>query len=328
MPSKSSKKAGRTRSYQLYLGVDGGGTKTTVALMNERGKVIATGEDGPSNPLRVGVETAVANIAAAINKACDEGNLSRDDIVAATLGLAGVRRRDMRERVRESFATRFRLRKIEVTTDADIALYGTTLGTAGLVVIAGTGSICLGINEKGEKFIAGGWGPIAGDEGGGRGIAGEALHAVAKASDGRGPKTKLSERAAEYFRASNVENLIGAIYAPKMDNSRIAGFARLVVETALDGDKIAREIIADAGRELGTAAVAVLKKLGLQKQKVPIGCVGGVFNAGRLLTKPMNEIIAKSAPKAFLTDPQMPPSHAAALLAMNGNLVNNGVNTK
>ena len=287
MPSKSSKKAGRTRSYQLYLGVDGGGTKTTVALMNERGKVIATGEDGPSNPLRVGVETAVANIAAAINKACDEGNLSRDDIVAATLGLAGVRRRDMRERVRESFATRFRLRKIEVTTDADIALYGTTLGTAGLVVIAGTGSICLGINEKGEKFIAGGWGPIAGDEGGGRGIAGEALHAVAKASDGRGPKTKLSERAAEYFRASNVENLIGAIYAPKMDNSRIAGFARLVVETALDGDKIAREIIADAGRELGTAAVAVLKKLGLQKQKVPIGCVGGVFNAGRLLTKPM-----------------------------------------
>lgn len=318
MPSKSSKKAGRTRSYQLYLGVDGGGTKTTVALMNERGKVIATGEDGPSNPLRVGVETAVANIAAAINKACDEGNLSRDDIVAATLGLAGVRRRDMRERVRESFATRFRLRKIEVTTDADIALYGTTLGTAGLVVIAGTGSICLGINEKGEKFIAGGWGPIAGDEGGGRGIAGEALHAVAKASDGRGPKTKLSERAAEYFRASNVENLIGAIYAPKMDNSRIAGFARLVVETALDGDKIAREIIADAGRELGTAAVAVLKKLGLQKQKVPIGCVGGVFNAGRLLTKPMNEIIAKSAPKAFLTDPQMPPSHAAALMAMNG----------
>ena len=318
MPSKSSKKAGRTRSYQLYLGVDGGGTKTTVALMNERGKVIATGEDGPSNPLRVGVETAVANIAAAINKACDEGNLSRDDIVAATLGLAGVRRRDMRERVRESFATRFRLRKIEVTTDADIALYGTTLGTAGLVVIAGTGSICLGINEKGEKFIAGGWGPIAGDEGGGRGIAGEALHAVAKASDGRGPKTKLSERAAEYFRASNVENLIGAIYAPKMDNSRIAGFARLVVETALDGDKIAREIIADAGRELGTAAVAVLKKLGLQKQKVLIGCVGGVFNAGKLLTKPMNEIIAKSAPKAFLTDPQMPPSHAAALMAMNG----------
>lgn len=318
MPSKSSKISGRTRSYQLYLGVDGGGTKTTVALMNERGKVIATGEDGPSNPLRVGVETAVANIAAAIDKACDGGDVSRGDIVAATLGLAGVRRRDIRERVRESFATRFRLRKITVTTDAEIALYATTLGKAGLAVIAGTGSICIGVNERGEQFVAGGWGPIAGDEGGGRGIAGEALHAVAKASDGRGPATKLSERAAEYFRASSPENLIGAIYSPKMDNSRIAGFARLVVETALEGDKIAREIIADAGRELGTAAVAVLKKLGLQKQKIPVGCVGGVFNAGKLLTKPMKEIISKSAPKAYLTSAQMPPAHAAALMAMNG----------
>lgn len=320
MPSKSSKISGGTRSYQLYLGVDGGGTRTTVALMNESGKVVATAADGPSNPLRVGVETAVANIAAAIDRACDAGEVSRGDITAAMLGLAGVRRRDIRERVRESFATRFRLNKITVTTDADIALYGTTRGLPGVVVIAGTGSVCLGINDAGEKFIAGGWGPIAGDEGGGRGIAGEALHAVAKASDGRGPQTKLSERAEEYFRASSPENLIGAIYAPKMDNSRIAGFARLVVETALDGDKIAREILADAGRELGTAAVAVLKKLGLQKQKVPIGCVGGVFNAGKLLTKPMNEIIAKHAPKAYLTDPQMPPSHAAALMAMmNGN---------
>lgn len=319
MAVKSSKKVGDTRSYSLFLGVDGGGTKTSVALMNERGKTVATGEDGPSNPLRVGVETAAANIAAAIDKACDANGLSRGDIVAATLGLAGVRRRDIRERVRESFAMRFRLKKITVTTDADIALYGTTLGKAGLVVIAGTGSICLGINDKGEKFIAGGWGPIAGDEGGGRGIAGEALHAVAKASDGRGPATKLSERAAEYFRASSPENLIGAIYAPRMDNSRIAGFAKEVVETALGGDKIAREIIADAGRELGTAAVAVIKKLGLQqKQKVPIGCVGGVFKAAKLLTKPMNEIIAKAAPKAYLTDPQMPPSQAAALLAMNG----------
>lgn len=322
MPSKSSKTSSRASAYQLYLGVDGGGTKTSVALINDAGKTVATSEDGPSNPLRVGVETAVANIAAAVNKACDAGGLSRDDIVAATLGLAGVRRRDIRERVRESFAMRFRLRKIDITTDAEIALYATTLGLPGLAVIAGTGSICIGVNDAGEKFIAGGWGPIAGDEGGGRGIAGEALHAVAKASDGRGPQTNLSERAAEYFRASSPENLIGAIYAPKMDNSRISGFAKEVVETALDGDKIAREIIADAGRELGTAAVAVLKKLGLQKRKVPIGCVGGVFNAGRLLTKPMSEIITKHAPKAYLTSAQMPPSHAAALLAMkNGEKV-------
>ncbi len=307
--------------YQLYLGVDGGGTKTNIALMNGAGDIVAEGSGGPSNPLRVGVETAVANITRAIDGACDSGSISRGDIVAATLGLAGVRRQDIRERVRESFATRYRLRKTIVTTDADIALYGTTLGKAGLVVIAGTGSVCLGINDEGERFISGGWGPIAGDEGGGRGIAGEALHRVAKASDGRGELTKLSERAAEYFRASNVENLIGAIYAPRMDNSRIAGFARLVVETAKDGDKIAVEILKEAGRELGIAAVAVIRKLELAKRKIPIGCVGSVFNAGELLTGPMTEIIGRVAPNAYLMEPLMPPSHAAASMAMkNGEI--------
>lgn len=316
MPRPTANKDRKHQLYQLFLGVDGGGTKTNIALMNEARDIIAEGSGGPSNPLRVGVETAVANIEKAIDAACDSAGVSRGDIVAATLGLAGVRRQDIRERVRESFSSRFRVRKTYVTTDADIALYGTTLGKAGLVVIAGTGSVCIGINEKGEKFIAGGWGPLAGDEGGGRGIAGEALHAVAKASDGRGERTKLSERAAEYFRASNVENLIVAIYAPQMDNSRIAGFAKFVVETAQEGDKVASEILRDAGNELGTAAVAVLKKLGLEKSKVPIGCVGSVFKAGELLTGPMNEVIRTVAPKAYLTDPQMPPAHAAALMAM------------
>ena len=316
MPQPGQNRSNKQRSYQFFLGVDGGGTKTNIAIMNETREVVAEGVGGPSNPLRVGVETAVTNIIKAIDSACDSDGVSRDDIVAATLGLAGVRRTDIRERVRESFIDRYRIRKTHVTTDADIALYGTTLGKPGVVVIAGTGSICLGVNAAGEKAIAGGWGPIAGDEGGGRGIADQALHRIAKASDGRGPLTKLSERAAEYFRASNVENLIGAIYAPQMDNSRIAGFARLVVETSIEGDKIAVEIINDAGRELGTAAVAVLKRLGLEKQKVPIGCVGSIFGAGKLLTTPMIEIISKTAPKAYLQDPLMPPSHAGAVMAM------------
>lgn len=323
MPQPTAKRASKQRSYRFFLGVDGGGTKTNIAIMNEVDEVVVEASGGPSNPLRVGVETAVTNIIKAVDSACDVVGLSRGDIVAATLGLAGVRRTDIRERVRESFIERYRIRKTLVTTDADIALYGTTLGKPGAVVIAGTGSICLGVNDAGEKAIAGGWGPIAGDEGGGRGIADRALHSIAKASDGRGELTKLSEQAAEYFRASSVENLIGAIYAPQMDNSRIAGFARLVVETAIEGDKIAVDIISDAGRELGTAAAAVLKRLGLQKRKVPIGCVGSIFKAGELLTKPMIALINETAPKAYLTEPLMPPSHAGALMALR-----NGVTYK
>ncbi len=298
------------------MGVDGGGTKTHIALMNHAGKVKCEGFAGPSNPLRVGVETAVDNILKAINEACDQGGASRGDIVAATLGLAGVRRSDLRQRVRESFVKRIGVKNVLVVTDAEIALYATTLGKSGLVVIAGTGSVCLGKNDDGKIAISGGWGPLAGDEGGGVGIAREALHAVAKASDGRGKPTELSERASEYFRASGPENLIVAIYSPQVDNTRIAGFARLVVESAIDGDKIAVEILRDAGRELGVAACAVITKLKLQDDKVPIGCVGSIFKAGEILTTPMLEIIRKVARKAFLTEPLMPPAHAAALMAM------------
>lgn len=313
------------RSHQFFLGVDGGGTKTHIALMNHAGKVKCEGFAGPSNPLRVGVETAVGNIVKAVSEACDQGGVSRGDIVAATLGLAGVRRADLRQRVRESFLQRLKIKNVDVITDAEIALYATTLGEPGLVVIAGTGSICLGKNQAGEIAISGGWGPLAGDEGGGVGIAQRALHTVAKASDGRGAPTMLSERASEYFRASGPENLIVAIYSPQIDNTRIAGFAQLVVETAQKGDKLATEILEEAGLELGLAACAVIKKLSLDRDKVPIGCVGSIFKAGKLLTKPMLKIIRGCAPKAYLTEAAMPPAHAAALMAMrNGQNSRNG----
>jgi N-acetylglucosamine kinase-like BadF-type ATPase len=323
----SSSSNGRKRKFPLlFLGIDGGGTKTNAVLMNSAKEILAEGHDGPANPLRVGVETAVSNILRATEDACDRGGLNPSDISAATLGLAGVRRRDIRERVRERFCKRLDIKNTTIVTDAEIALFGTTMGKPGLVVIAGTGSICLGKNDKGETAISGGWGPLAGDEGGGAGIAQTALHTIAKASDGRGRKTALTERAAEYFRASGPDNLIVAIYSPQVDNSRIAGFARLVVETALDGDEVAIDILKDAGRELGVAACAVIKKLGLGRRKIPIGCVGSVFNAGKLLSEPMLDVIHRAAPLAYLTEPILQPSHAAAIMALGA--VNSSNNSK
>ncbi len=323
MAIKRANRNAGDRPRMLYLGVDGGGTKTHIALMTAKGEVRGEGLAGPANPLRVGVETAVGNIVKALNDACDDAHISKLDIAAATLGLAGVRRADLRKRVRERFIQSVGIRNTTVITDAEIALFASTLGEPGLVVIAGTGSICLGKNDKGRIAISGGWGPLAGDEGGGVGIAQAALHSVAKASDGRGIATRLSQRASEYFRASGPENLIVAIYSPQVDNSRIAGFAKFVVEAAQEGDAVAENIIQEAGSELGVAACAVIEKLGLQKTKVPIGCVGSVFKAGDLLTKPMLETIRSIAPKAFLTEPKMPPAHAAAMMALEAQSISN-----
>src|SRR4029078_10879036 len=91
--SANAQKNGRKRKFPLlFLGIDGGGTKTNAALMNAAKEILAEGESGPSNPLRVGVETAVTNIIKATEDACDRGGLVITDISSATLGLAGVRR--------------------------------------------------------------------------------------------------------------------------------------------------------------------------------------------------------------------------------------------
>jgi N-acetylglucosamine kinase-like BadF-type ATPase len=315
MPKPAAKTKPKRKSHNLYLGVDGGGTKTHIVLIDDEKNPVCEGFSGVSNPMRVGVETAVANIIKALNEACDRAQISRSDVVSTVLGLAGVRRPEMRQRVRERFANLLKIKQVEVMTDAEIALYGTTLGKAGVVVIAGTGSISYGKNENGKVATAGGWGPIAGDEGGGSMIARRALQAIAKAIDGRGKPTKLSEAGMEYFRSSTPENLLSAIYAPLIDNARIAGFARYVVETAEEGDEIAVDILKEAGFELGLAAFAVLKKLNLEKKKVPIGYVGSIFKAGNLLTDSLLETIRRIAPNAYLTKPKFSPPHAAAELA-------------
>ena len=318
---ETSKRKNSARQHNLYLGVDGGGTKTHIAVIGNDRQLICEGFAGASNPLRVGVEPAVSNIIAAINSACDSVNKNRGDIVSATLGLAGVRRADLRQIIHERVVERLGIKRVQVFTDAEIALRGIGVNKAGLVIIAGTGSVCIGQNAKGEKFSAGGWGPLAGDEGGGAGIALNALHKIAKASDGRGTPTILSDIAVDYFRAGRIENLSVAIYAPQVDNARIAGFARLVGEAAEKGDKVALEILREAGFELGTAACAVIKNLKLQRSRVPIGKVGSVFKSGSLVTDSLLKTVHTIAPKAYLLDKIIVPAHSAAEMAheMNGN---------
>jgi N-acetylglucosamine kinase-like BadF-type ATPase len=326
-PKTTGRRRKRQKSHQLFLGVDGGGTKTHAVLIDEFGEIVGEGFSGASNPLRVGIERAVGNIFKAAENAADAAGRSRADIVAIECGLAGVRREDLRRSVRQRVSENYRIKDVGVVTDAEIALYAVNSGKAALVVIAGTGSICLGRNDKGETAIAGGWGPLAGDEGGGAGLARRALQAVAKAVDGRGNPTVLSRYATEYFRTSTPEDVMVAIYTPQTDNAKIAGFARFVVRAAKEKDKIALEILREGGAELGLAATAVIKKLKLQRKNLPIGFVGSIFRAGKLLTDSLMEVVHQTAPKAYTVEPKKSPAQAAAEMALRlfGGKEKNGV---
>ena len=309
-----SKRTPAHAARTLVLGVDGGGSKTRAVVADGAGEVLGEGLAGPSNPLRVGVGEAAGAIRDAVDRACAAAGVRRVEIVAAEVGLAGVKRADIRERMRVAVAE-LGVKTVAVVTDADIALYGATEGKPGLVIIAGTGSICCGVNARGRRACAGGWGPVAGDEGSGSWIARRALQAVARATDGRGQKTSLVEAACEYFNVAAADDLSTAIYAPNMTNKRIAGFGGHVVSAAKRRDALAREIVEEAGRELASAAAAVVRKLKMVRERFQVAYVGGVFAAGGLILDPLSEELARVAPRAFVAPPVLAPAEAAARMA-------------
>jgi N-acetylglucosamine kinase-like BadF-type ATPase len=305
----------RVASRRAVVGVDGGGTKTHAVILDSKFVVLGEGFAGPSNPLRVGIVKAAAAVREAIDRACEAAKLRRTDLVAAEIGLAGASRNELRARMSEALHATG-IGEIIVVGDADIALYGATEGEPGLIVIAGTGSICCGINGRGRKICAGGWGPLAGDEGGGAWIARRALRAIAHAADGRGAATSLTNAACSYFHVSDSNDLSTAIYAPTITNERLAGFGKFVIEAAKAKDRVACEILEEAGKELGTMAAAVIRNLKLEREVFQVAYVGGVFTAsGELALASMREQIKAIAPQAYLAPPRFTPAIAAARMA-------------
>ena len=300
---------------RAVVGVDGGGTKTHAVILDLNFQVVGEGIAGASNPLRVGIVKAAASVRDAVDKACDAARLRRTDLLAAEVGLAGVRRFELRARMQDALKN-IAAGEVAVVSDADIALYGATEGAPGLIVIAGTGSICCGINARGKKACAGGWGPIAGDEGGGAWIARRGLRAIAHATDGRGPATSLSQAACTYFHVTNPDDLSTAIYAPSITNESLAGFGKFVIKAAKAKDRVAREILTEAGKELGLAASAVIRQLKLEREAFPVGHFGGIFAAsGEMVLSHLRAALLETAPRARLAPPKYPPALAAARMA-------------
>ncbi len=305
----------RLGTPRIVLGVDGGGTKTQAVLMDDSQRVLGEGTAGPSNPLRVGVAAAAVAIREATDRACVTARVRRTDVVAAEIGLAGARRQEIRARMEDALQC-LDIHELEVVGDADVALFGSTGGAPGLVVIAGTGSVCCGVNGTGKRTCAGGWGPLVGDEGSGAWIARRGLRAITYAADGRGPETALTAAARSYFHVSSADDLSTALYAPGMTNERIAGFGKHVIEAAQAKDRVAVEVINEAGVELGIAALAVIRTLKMERDRFRIGYVGGVFGADDLVLDPLRKTVQAVAPRAYFSPPLFPPAIAAARMAL------------
>ncbi len=250
---------------QIFVGVDGGGSKTSAVVVDERGQEIGRGVAGASNYQGIGLEAAAANVRKAVQAALTAARIS-DLPDFALIGAAGIDRPQDQlvwQQVLNQGAPL--ARHFELVGDFELILYALPEQT-GLGLICGTGSIGFGRDGRGKKTRAGGWGHFFGDEGSGLWFGREALQASIKASDGRGPKTVLLELILKEWNLSNPANFISEVYgsgegARGVDNTKIARLAHLVFQAAEAGDDVAKILIRNAINELALALKACDKNL-------------------------------------------------------------------
>jgi N-acetylglucosamine kinase-like BadF-type ATPase len=204
--------------------------------------------------------------------------------------------------------------KVVVDNDAMIALMGALGDRPGLILIAGTGSIALGRNERGQRVRVGGWGYLLGDEGSGFFIARAALSAVMRAYDGRERETALTEKLVEALGLTDPQEIIPRVYGQQMSHTEMAELAPAVFQAAREADPVATGIVRSAGRELGLMAAAAISKLELTGQ-VKIGLVGSLFKSRDLLLDAIGDALGTGIRAEFIS-PRLDPAGGAVLVAL------------
>ncbi|HPH97458.1 MAG TPA: BadF/BadG/BcrA/BcrD ATPase family protein [Anaerolineaceae bacterium] len=260
----------------LVIGIDGGGSHTRAFLADDKGKVLGKGVSGPSNHNRVGDQLAEISLNDSIHKAFQQANIPYQPVRSICLGMAGADRPADRSWL-ETWARKYQIAsRIICVNDGQILISAGTPDEWGCGLISGTGSLAVGISPDGKNARSGGWGYLAGDEGSGYWMGIQALQAITKSVDDRGPGTLLLELVLNFWKLENSSQLIPYIYGPNFERSEIARLARLVQSAAEQGDSIALAIESAAGQELARMVLSVTRKLNFGST-TPCAFGGGVL---------------------------------------------------
>jgi N-acetylglucosamine kinase-like BadF-type ATPase len=305
---------------KLFLGIDGGQTSTKSILADETAKVLGTGLGGPCSHFKdeSSREQAREAFYVSVHEAFAQAGLADSlEVESAFWGITGVAGPEApaAKTYREILGERLKSRVVGIDHDARTALAGAIPSMIGVIVIAGTGSIAFGMNDKGESARAGGWGYLLGDQGSAYEIGRQALTAVAREQDGLGPETALTALILESFNVQDAALLPQVLYRDPKPKLRIAGVSSLATRAAQAGDPIAQTLFAKGGAGLAELTGAVIRKLKLEDRPVTVSGTGGVFQAGELIWKPFGEQVRSQHPGATVIPPRFPPFIGALLMA-------------
>ncbi len=297
----------------FLLGVDGGGTKTTAAVLDLRRSTLTTATAGPSNLDVVGLDGAAAAIMEAVRGALGRAGATAHEVAAAVLAVASADTDENQEALRDRLTELRPVGRPLVLNDVVAAWAAGTLGRPGVAVISGTGSNALGVAADGRTWRCGGWGHLLGDEGSGYWIGLHGMRAAVEFRDGRAPWSALVPRLLAFYRLDLVESVDDLVYG-SLDKAGIAAFAVEVAAAAAAGDAVAHRILTEAGRLLADQVRTVIDRLGLVGE-FPVALVGGTFNSGPPFLEAFTALVTATSPHARLVRPRMSPAVGAVLLA-------------
>jgi len=304
-----------TSSGPWVFGIDGGGTSSRFRIESSEGGFLYAAASTGLNPRSVGWE-GVRNVLSHFFTALyASGNFSAETCVGGFAGIAGIGRTSDRETTIDILRACSKTDcPIDADTDALPALVGALGSRRGILLIAGTGSIALGASADGRLIRSGGWGHILGDEGSAYDVGRKGIGAALAYRDGRGPATMLLGLALAHFNVADPFELIPAVYE-KFDKSRLADFARKVVEARNGGDRVAVGIFDEASKHLCSLVESVGKQLGTTDEEHRIAFAGGFIDKVEALGEATRAHIEKALPGFRFVPPAADAVTGACALA-------------
>jgi N-acetylglucosamine kinase-like BadF-type ATPase len=304
----------------LVLALDGGNSKTDLALVRADGEVVALVRGPLSSPHHIGLDGSLGVIDDLLTRACDEAGIANGDGPVAEIGelfLAGVDFPSEVDEMQQAVTARRLAQKVTVGNDTLAVLRAGTEHGWGVAVVCGAGINCVGVAPDGRhaRFPALGW--TTGDWGGGYDVGIAAMLAAARSEDGRGPKTTLEQAVPQYFGLETPMQLAEAIHHDELDQRRVIELSPVVFKEA-GHDQQAAEIVDRLAQEVVTLIRVALERLDLKEQAVPVALGGGLMQSGdpRLIGA-IKAGLAHEAPAATVHVTSSPPIVGAALLGLD-----------
>jgi N-acetylglucosamine kinase-like BadF-type ATPase len=307
-------------SDRLALAVDGGNSKTDLALIREDGALLSVVRGPGSSQHKLGVEGSVEVLGTLLGRAATEAGVEVNHQPVAEVSrvmIAGADLPEEEETLQNALADQGWAPRTEVANDTFAVLRTGTDRGWGVALVCGAGINCVGVAEDGRVARFAALGKITGDWGGGDDVGPDALWAAARSADGRGPKSTLERAVPAHFDLETPLDVARAIHFDQMPYGRLIELAPVVLAEA-SGDPVAREIVERLKAEMVNLTRVAIERLDLHGESFEVVLGGGMFRAdGRELIDAVSDGVSEFAPEATVTAIDAHPIVGAALLALD-----------